>query len=176
MEYIEIGERIKQARQNAGLTQSQLADALYVTRLSVVKWEKGELPKLENLIELTRVLDVDLDYLIGRIDSTSHALQVASEYTGLSEKAIETIRTWSKSGGKINTVPMLSMLLTDGKQNFQTVLERLWNYCMYVPISQDAKYSNTVFGDLPPYLPALLYAAGNAFTQCAEKLRGKYRK
>ncbi len=58
-------ERLKDLRKKKGLTQAQLAELLYVTDKAVSKWETGEgKPEINILIELAKVLDVSLDYLL----------------------------------------------------------------------------------------------------------------
>lgn len=65
---IEIGNRIKEARKQKGLTQSQLADKFGYDEISfqsISLWENGNtLPSLENLIKLSDILDVSLNYLV----------------------------------------------------------------------------------------------------------------
>ncbi len=57
--------RIRSARQRAGLSQSQLADRLSVSRQAVTKWENGGgLPDVENLKAMARLFDVSVDYLL----------------------------------------------------------------------------------------------------------------
>ena len=59
-----IGERITELRKLQNLTQGQLADALHVSRQAVSKWENGQSnPDSQNLIQLTEVLDTDIEYL-----------------------------------------------------------------------------------------------------------------
>lgn len=59
-----IGERITELRKLQNLTQGQLADALRVSRQAVSKWENGQSnPDSQNLIQLTEVLDTDVEYL-----------------------------------------------------------------------------------------------------------------
>ncbi len=60
-----IGDKLKEARKNAGLTQEQLADKLMVSRAAVAKWEtdKGT-PDIENLKAIAAYLDVSIDYLV----------------------------------------------------------------------------------------------------------------
>lgn len=37
----ELGQRIKQARSEKGLTQAQLAEEIHVTRQTISNWENG---------------------------------------------------------------------------------------------------------------------------------------
>ena len=63
-EIMSIGERITELRKLQNLTQGQLADALHVSRQAVSKWENGQSnPDSQNLIQLTEVLDTDIEYL-----------------------------------------------------------------------------------------------------------------
>lgn len=62
---MQIGEKIKNYRKTAGLTQEQVADYLDVSTPAVNKWEKGEsLPDIEKCKLLAEVLDVSLDDLV----------------------------------------------------------------------------------------------------------------
>ena len=38
---MEISERLKEARQNTGLTQDQVAEKILVSRVTVSHWENG---------------------------------------------------------------------------------------------------------------------------------------
>lgn len=60
-----FGVRIYELRHNAGLSQEKLADKLNISRQSVTKWEKNDsLPDIENLLELSQIFGVSIDYLI----------------------------------------------------------------------------------------------------------------
>lgn len=60
-----IGEKLKNARKNAGLTQEQLAEKLFVSRAAVAKWESGKgLPDVENLRAISKLLDISIDALL----------------------------------------------------------------------------------------------------------------
>ena len=62
---IRLGERIRNLRKKAGLTQEQLAETLGVTAGAVYKWESGRaMPELEMLVELGRFFEVSVDALL----------------------------------------------------------------------------------------------------------------
>ncbi|MBR2577739.1 MAG: helix-turn-helix domain-containing protein [Erysipelotrichaceae bacterium] len=60
-----IGERIKRARKNAGLTQEQLATELDVTFQAVSSWETDSyIPDTVHLIELAKILNVSVSSIV----------------------------------------------------------------------------------------------------------------
>ncbi len=60
-----IGEKIKEGRTKAGLTQEQFAEKLCVSRQAIAKWENGRgLPDVENLKSIATLLGVSVDYLL----------------------------------------------------------------------------------------------------------------
>ena len=63
---MELGEKIQISRKKKGMSQEDLANVLNVSRQAVQKWESGvSNPELNKVIELGRVLDVSLDWLLG---------------------------------------------------------------------------------------------------------------
>lgn len=59
-----LGERIAELRTGCGLSQSQLANALEVSRQAVSKWENDQSsPDSIKLIQLAELLDTDIEYL-----------------------------------------------------------------------------------------------------------------
>lgn len=62
-----LGKRIKQLRNEQGITQDQLADYINVSRQSVWGYENGGVePSLNVLIKIADVFNVSLDYLLCR--------------------------------------------------------------------------------------------------------------
>ncbi len=62
---MEFNEKLQQLRKNRGLTQEELAEALFVSRTAVSKWESGRgYPNIDSLKELSRFFSVKIDDLI----------------------------------------------------------------------------------------------------------------
>ena len=60
-----LGEKIKEARKQCGLSQEQLAEKMAVSRSAVAKWEANNgLPDVDNLKALAKLLNVSVDYLL----------------------------------------------------------------------------------------------------------------
>ena len=65
----EFCERIKELREERGLSQDAVGKVIGVKRYSVYTYEKGKAyPNAEGLITLAEYFDVSLDYLVGRTD------------------------------------------------------------------------------------------------------------
>jgi transcriptional regulator with XRE-family HTH domain len=61
---VQIGERIRAARQERGWTQEQLAEAVGVSRSAVAQWETGRAGQLTgNLSRIAEVLSVGIEHL-----------------------------------------------------------------------------------------------------------------
>lgn len=61
----QVGERIKNLRQQLGLTQAELADKVGFTSQTVSNWESGSRePDIEALVKLSSLFNVSLDYLL----------------------------------------------------------------------------------------------------------------
>lgn len=73
---IKTAERIKELREKNGLTQSELARRLYVTRSSVNAWEMAiSIPSTEKIAQLCQILHTTSDYLIGLNDHETLPLE-----------------------------------------------------------------------------------------------------
>ena len=62
---MELGARLKEYRNNHGMTQDELAERLYVTRQTISSWENDKsYPDIHSLLMLGEVFDVSLDTLV----------------------------------------------------------------------------------------------------------------
>lgn len=60
-----FSEKLQILRKNRGLTQEELAERLGVSRQAVAKWESSLVyPDIYNLIQISNLMNVSLDYLI----------------------------------------------------------------------------------------------------------------
>ena len=62
---MDISERLKEARQNMGMTQDQVAEEIMVSRVTISHWENGKsLPDIVSLISLSNLYSISLDDLL----------------------------------------------------------------------------------------------------------------
>ena len=62
---MEFHEKIQELRKNRGLTQEELAEALFVSRTAISKWESGRgYPSIDSLKEISRYFSVSIDVLL----------------------------------------------------------------------------------------------------------------
>ena len=58
---LEFGEKVKQIREERGMTQQSLAEKLYVTRQAVSRWECGaRYPDLLTAKKISAILEVSI--------------------------------------------------------------------------------------------------------------------
>ena len=73
---MEFGEKLQTLRKQKGLTQEELAQALYVSRTAISKWESGRgYPSIDSLKAIARFFGVTIDHLL----SGEEALTIAQE-------------------------------------------------------------------------------------------------
>lgn len=100
-----LGEKLKSARKDAGLTQEQLAVKLMVSRQAITKWESDKgMPDIENLKLLSQLLGVSVDYLLdneGQLDLS--VIREKIDLDGITYERKFSGR-WNKKAGKKDMV------------------------------------------------------------------------
>ncbi len=62
---MEFHEKLQELRKSRGLTQEELAEALYVSRTAISKWESGRgYPNIDSLKEISNYFSVSIDDLL----------------------------------------------------------------------------------------------------------------
>ena len=62
---MEFSQKLQQLRKQKGITQEQLADAIFVSRTAVAKWEQGKgYPNIDSLKDLAKIFAVTIDDLL----------------------------------------------------------------------------------------------------------------
>ena len=80
---MEFNEKLQELRKSNGLTQEELAQALYVSRTAVSKWESGRgYPNLDSLREISRFFSITIDELICPDEIISAAENEKKEFIG----------------------------------------------------------------------------------------------
>lgn len=75
---MEFSERLKKLRKDTGLTQVDVASNLGISQQAYASWERGiKKPTQENLVKLSKILYVSVDYLLGNTENkqTSDVLE-----------------------------------------------------------------------------------------------------
>ncbi len=62
---MELHEKLQQLRKQKNITQEELAEALYVSRTAISKWESGRgYPSIDSLKEISKLFSVSIDELL----------------------------------------------------------------------------------------------------------------
>lgn len=115
-----LAMRIKESRLKQNLTQQELGDLLNVSKVSVCLWEKGiKKPSSKNLLQLSKILNVPLEYLIG---NDSYVISESNQSYGLmmAKEEIEIIKELRKHNKLYET------LLENPKRTFDRIDKNLF--------------------------------------------------
>ena len=79
---MEFNEKLQELRKSKSLTQAELAEALFVSRTAISKWEQGGgYPDIDSLKEISRFFSVSIDDLICSEEIISAAADESTEDT-----------------------------------------------------------------------------------------------
>lgn len=86
-----LGDRIRKAREAAGLEQTDLADALYMSRAAVSAWENGHTkPNTRKLVVIADVCGVPASWLVSGSISDTVINPVHREYPDMCQLDLYT--------------------------------------------------------------------------------------
>ena len=85
-ELFSVGDRIRALRENANMTQAQIAKKFKLSRSAVNYWEMGlSVPTTQYILELAKVFNVSTDYILGQNETST--LSVA----GLTDEQVTAV-------------------------------------------------------------------------------------
>lgn len=85
---MDFNEKLQQLRTKSGLTQEQLAEKVFVSRVAVAKWESGRgYPNLDSLKRIAKVFNVSIDDLL----SSEELIDIAEVQTNNKGKILRTL-------------------------------------------------------------------------------------
>lgn len=98
----EFGKRIKQLREENGLSMQALANALEVTKSAVNMWENGgAVPREDILIKISKQFKISIDELLGNknVDNSTLAY-IQRGLSKMDDEKLKTVETILKAAFK----------------------------------------------------------------------------
>lgn len=93
-----FAQRIAELRNEKGVTQSEVADALGISRQSVTLYENhSRVPDVEVLARYASYLGTTSDYLLGLSDNRTADAAAIGDRTGLNDDAIECLEMYARA-------------------------------------------------------------------------------
>lgn len=112
---MEFNEKLQELRKSKGLTQEELAEALFVSRTAVSKWESGRgYPGIDSLKAISRFFGITIDELL----SGEELLSLAEEDTKQKEN-----RFCDLAGGLLDVSVAAFLFLPLFRQSVEGALE-----------------------------------------------------
>ena len=108
-----FGEKLKEARKEAGLTQEQFAEKMSVSRSAIAKWESDKgMPDVNNLKMMAQLLGISLDYLLDEdeklsFNETKEAIDLDSFEVSGKCRDKKDAACYSKYGGADAIYPLI---------------------------------------------------------------------
>ena len=117
-----FGQRLQRLRKNAALTQEEVATKLNITGQAVSKWENDvSAPDISVLVELSDILGVTLDELLGKERET---ILVPQEQRKDIDNMFFRIKVNSNEGDKVNVnipLALAKVFIVSGEVSFPQV-------------------------------------------------------
>jgi transcriptional regulator with XRE-family HTH domain len=119
-----MGERIRAAREAAGLSQDQLAELTGMSKTTVSNWERGVMnPRVRELPDLRLHLKTSIDYLVCGDAPGTPARLYAAEPT----ETYQVSDAQSESAQRRNQLMAIFVQLTDAQQKAVLEVARTMN-------------------------------------------------
>lgn len=187
---MEFGEKLQQLRKNKGLTQEELANAVYVSRTAVSKWESGRgYPNIDSLRQLSKLFSISIDVLLSGDELLTIAEKDSKEKENLFLNLIFGLLDISaalflfmpvfaqKTEGAVHTVSLLSLSTTSPMLKTAylvavgglvlwgvlTLLLRRWDNIIWLQAKKSVSLGLTAAGTLLFIVSSQVYGAAFLF-------------
>ena len=138
-----FSDRLKQLRLDKGENQSDVAAILGVSVQSYSAYEGSREPKYDLLCKIAEHYDVTTDYLLGMSDAKKPDAADVMKVTGLSEKAVETLK-YCLERSRYNSITLTVNTLLENRY----VLGEISHYLYY-----NIHESDDLTGELTKAIP-----------------------
>ena len=155
---MELGIKLKQAREKSGYSQNDIAEKLNISRQSVSRWETGRTyPDIENLVLLGEIYGVSLDFLL-KDSSTESSKEIPVEAKDdylTNEKNYESFFIIATALISC-TVPIVGLILNTGLIFFSIIRKKKLSFffwlilvmCLVVNLTNTFIILNNTFFDI----------------------------
>lgn len=124
----EIGARIRELREKHGMTQTELAEKLFISRETVNMWERGARDiKSGTIVALAETLETTCDYLLRGIDTENISI---CEELGLTNSALRYLRYLSDSAASGEWDEQSALIALNGilSSEYASIIEDIFTY------------------------------------------------
>lgn len=161
-----LGEKIYQLRKNNGISQTELANQLGVSRQAVSKWELDEsAPEIEKLVALAKLFSVSTDFLLGCDEPQEQYREkepTAAETAPVSVTIEKTPLTKSTPAKSVTCLVLGALII-----GILAVLSNIFGVKTEVPVIQAETSALSVLGEpvtkFQADAPATMYIDGAGF-------------
>lgn len=116
---MDIGNQIRERRARLGLSQDELAQKLYVSRVTISHWETGKtLPDVQSMLLLANLFDTTIDELVrGDVDEMREMVKRSKRRTKVFAVALATV--------EVIVITALAVTAVAGREYLEPVLRLL---------------------------------------------------
>lgn len=116
---MDIGNQIRERRARLGLSQDELAQKLYVSRVTISHWETGKtLPDVQSMLLLANLFDTTIDELVrGDVDEMREMVKRSERRTKVFAVALATV--------EVIVITALAVTAVAGREYLEPVLRLL---------------------------------------------------
>lgn len=101
---VQIGNRLREIRERRKYTINDVIETIDCSEKTIRNYESGQGVPLYRLLEFCNLYDCDIDFLLGKYDSSNKDSAFICENTGLSDTSIHNLRIINENEKKYNEI------------------------------------------------------------------------